>query len=206
MSLGIRLRALLLKLNKYLISIFCLILIIIHAIFPEYAIDNITIALIIIILFPWLIPYLASIKFPGGPEIFFKEEAQRLEKLSEKSQLISDMALLQEPIPDEIEPTRQDLLRFDPNLALASLRIDIEKKVKQIAKQKDIFINRKSLGAILKTLHTNEIIESSEYDTLLSVIDICNKAVHAERIDHFVASKVLDVGELALLYLSSILQ
>lgn len=193
------------KLDKYLITLFCLILIIIHAIFPEYAIDTITIALIIIILFPSLIPYLESLKLPGGTEIYFREEVKRLEELSEKSpELSGSVELRIKEIPDEIEPTRQDLLRVDPNLALASLRIDIERKVKQISKQKDIFTNRKSLGAILKKLYTNEIIGSSEYDTLLSVINICNKAVHAERVDHLVASKVLDIGESALLYLNSI--
>lgn len=186
------------KLDKYLMPLFCLILIIIHAMFPEYAIDTITIALIIIILFPWLIPYLGSIKFPGGTEITFRE-VQRLEELSAGIEI-----QLRDVIPDEIEPTRQDLLRFDSNLALASLRIDIERKLKQIARQKEIFTNRKSLGTILKSLYTNEIIGSSEYDTLRSVIDICNKAVHAEKVDYFAASKILDIGEFMLSYLSSI--
>ena len=201
MPSGIRLP----KRDKYLISLFCLILIIIHAIFPEYVIDTITIALIIIILFPWLIPYLESVKLPGGTEISFREEVQRLEELSEKSPNLSGSVELQiKEIPDEIEPTRQDLLKVDPNLALASLRIDIERKVKQIAKQKDIYINRKPLGAILKILYTNEIIGLSEYNTLFSVISICNTAVHGGMVDYFAASKVLKIGESALLYLSSI--
>ena len=184
--------------------LFCLILIIIHAIFPEFAIDNITIALIIIILFPWLIPYLSKAKFPGGFEFDFREESQRLEEISERSPQISDiMAHLREDMPSEMA-TRQDLFRFDPNLALASLRIDIEKRVKEIASQRDIPIYRKSLGAILTKLSNNDIIGSSEYDTLLSVISICNKAVHAEKIDHSAASKILEIGELALYYLYSI--
>lgn len=202
-----------------LISIFCFMLIIIHAIFPEYAIDNITLALIILILIPGLAPsiimiipglarYLKSIKVGVFEVHFFREEIEHLENVSKRSPEILYGRELQSWIlsrgPDEIEPTRQDLLRFDPNLALASLRIDIERKVKQIAKQKDIFINRKSLGAILKKLYHNEVIGSSEYDTLISVIDICNKAVHAERIDKFAASKVLDIGEYALFYLNSI--
>lgn len=219
-------------LSIHLISIFCLMLIIIHAIFPEYAIDNITLALIIMILIPRLAPsiimiipglarYLKSIKILGieleirekiehleGSIIISEgiETVQQIEELARVSPEISEVAVIQsrDTLPEWPASTRQDLLRTDPTLALASLRIEIEKKLKKIARQEDIFINRKSLAVILKGLYTNEIISSSIYSTLRSVIDICNKAVHAEKVDHSAASRIIDIGESALLYLSSI--
>jgi len=191
-----------LKYLAVLNSFVCGVLIIIHAVYPQFSIDTTTIALIIIMIFPWLLPYIRAIKLPGGTEVTFKEEVRRLEQLSEKSQISKISAELQPP--PSTEPTRWTLFKVDPNLALASLRIDIEKVLRKIASQRNIQVERVPLRKILYALHYKKIIGSSEFKTLNLIIDICNKAVHAEKVDASTASRILDIGESILLYLYSI--
>ena len=192
-----------LKRLSILISIICGALIIIHAIFPQFLIDTITIALVVILIVPWILPYVSTLKLPGGTEVIFKEEVQRLERLSEKSEITKVEVDHLTPI-SEVEPTRWDLFKFDPNLALASLRIDIEKILREISSQKNLPVERTPLRIILTNLHLKEIIGHSEFETLNLIIDICNKAVHAENVDASTASRILDIGESTIKYLNSI--
>lgn len=196
---------------KYLsvfVSLLCGCLIVIHAIYPEVTIDTTTIALLMISFFPWLLPYIKSIKFPGG-EITFREEVRRLERLSVESAIaeiqFDETSLKPKQI---VQPTRASLLEADPNLALASLRIEIEGKLRAIAEKKKVPIRygRVSAGLILNALHLKQIIASTEFQMLKIIIDACNRAVHAEKVDLVTASQVLHIGESAILYLDSVLR
>jgi len=196
-----------LKYIAALVSALCLILIVIHAVFQQLTIDSTTIALIIVLLFPWLIPYIKTVKLPGGTELTFKDEVQKLEKLSKKSALskITIEGVARPPAPP-VEPTRWNLFRVDPNLALASLRIEIEKKLRQIASQRELRVEGVPLRGILSTLQAKGILASSEFQILTLIIDICNRAVHAEKVDIETASRILEIGESASMYLDSLMK
>ena len=108
---------------------------------------------------------------------------QKLEDVSERSQ-ISKVPVEVSPTPTTpIELTHWTLFRADPNLALASLRIDIEKKLREIVIQKDILFKRPYLRSILSALYSEKIISHSDFETLSLIINICNKAVYAEKVD-----------------------
>ena len=68
-----------LKCLAVLNSFVCGVLISIHAVYPQFSIDTTTVALITIVIFPWLLPYIRAIKLPGGTEVTFKEEVRHLE-------------------------------------------------------------------------------------------------------------------------------
>ncbi len=51
---------------KILISVFSGILIIIHMLFPQLLIDSVSVTLLIIVIFPWILPYVKKVMFPGG--------------------------------------------------------------------------------------------------------------------------------------------
>ena len=191
-----------LKYLSALVTLLCGFLIIMHAVYPQYAIDTTTIALIIILIFPWILPYIKKIKFPGG-ELTFRDELPRLERAFEKSKIFRVSALAPSP-----EPLRLSLLRADPNLALASLRIEIERRLREIARKRNLRVadERVSLRRVLNTLHSEKVIASSEYKTLNLIIDVCNKAVHAEKVDMAAASQIVNIGESALLYLDSLMK
>jgi hypothetical protein len=95
------------------------------------------------------------------------------------------------------------LFRADPNLALASLRIEIERKLKEIARRRELDVGILSVQRILDILRQQEIIGPSEFESLRLIISVCNKAVHSEEGDPKLALIVLDIGDLALDYLDS---
>lgn len=192
-----------LKYLSALVTLLCGFLIIMHAVYPQFAIDTTTIALITILIFPWILPYIKKIKLPGGTELTFRDELQLLERAFEKSKIFRVSALAPSP-----EPLRLSLLRADPNLALAYLRIEIERRLREIARKRNLRVadERVSLRRVLNTLHSEKVIASSEYKTLNLIIDVCNKAVHAEKVDMAAASQIVNIGESALLYLDSLMK
>ena len=196
-----------LKLVSIGISLLCIFLIIIHAIFPRFAIDTTTVALIIILIFPWLLPYIKTAKLPGGIEITTRE-VQQLEDVTLRSAIGTIPVAMRPPRrrvppPPPPQPTRSMLFKVDPNLALASLRLDIERKLREIARSRELDVERLPLRHVLNILHLREIIGSSEFESLSMIIKVCNKAVHAEEVDPALALRVLDMGDLAVQYLDS---
>jgi len=193
-----------LKLVSIGISTLCIILIILHAIFPQFAIDTTTIALIVILIFPWLLPYIKTAKLPGGIEITTREIEQLVEVTRRSA--IGTEPVAARPIRDRTMPPQRMhsmLFKTDPNLALASLRIEIERKLKEIARRRELDAERLPIEWILDILRQREIIGPSEFESLRLIIDVCNKAVHAEEVDPRLALTVLDIGDLALDYLDS---
>jgi len=57
------------KMIKILISILAFTIAIIHITWPDLSIDYVTLTLFIIAIFPWSVPLLKSLEFPGGLKI-----------------------------------------------------------------------------------------------------------------------------------------
>ena len=49
-----------------LVSTLAVVFIVAHMIWPTLAIDATTIALLLIVLLPWILPYIRSVELPGG--------------------------------------------------------------------------------------------------------------------------------------------
>lgn len=98
------------------------------------------------------------------------------------------------------------MLQADPNLALASLRIEVETKLRQIAGKKNLPAadEHAPLSQVLYVLHSKKVIGSTEFDMLNVIIDACNRAVHAEKIDVATASQIVGIGESAVSYIDSL--
>ena len=71
----------------------------------------------------------------------------------------------------------------DPNLALAGLRIEIEKRLKQLAEKNNIGTSMQGVGRLLQMLSDKELIGYEEKSVLLDMIGMLNSAVHGARID-----------------------
>ena len=103
-----------------------------------FVVDVITVVLLFILAIPFVAQYLRKAKFPGA-EFEFKDEIRETEKLvqlsveqAEKSQTTG----LRQILPFEtfrLSPVRE-LLDSDHVLALAALRIEIERKLKLLVK------------------------------------------------------------------------
>ena len=93
----------------------------------------------------------------------------------------------------------------DPNLALAGLRIEIEKKVKQLVET--TAVNESGPGGLsrvprsrwtiaqsLRFLSENVVLTVQQRDVLLNLVNTLNLAVHGAKVDERSVDWALDIG------------
>jgi len=174
---------------KIIVSFCAIIGIAIHAIFPDYRIDIITVGLFLIGIIPWLSSLIDSFELPGGWKLKFAQ----LEKAGLEAKRIG--LISESPIKKTREEyTFQMIGDSDPNLALAGLRIEIEKKLIELAKENSIGTKMQGAARILKMLTAKGIVGEDESEVLLDMIRILNAAVHGARIDAKAYSWAMEYG------------
>ena len=82
----------------------------------------------------------------------------------------------------------------DANLALAGLRIEIEKRLNRLADSADIKRTTTGIRGLLNSLSDRELLSREERSVLLDMIGLLNSAAHGARADQQHAQWVLDVG------------
>jgi hypothetical protein len=161
-----------------------------HIIFPSLAIDAIIVALIAAAITPWLAPLFKKIKFPGGFEIEFadlkeaKDNAENAGLLAAPSQLNANTK----------QYTFELIATEDPNLALAGLRIEIEKRLLELAKIKAVRIPKGGMGQLLLALRKENILNSEQISVLADMVGLLNRAVHGADVAESAALWALDIG------------
>lgn len=173
---------------KYLITIIALSLVLIHLIWPSISIDAITLFLLAVSILPWLNSIFKSIELPGG----LKVEYQELEKIEERA--VQAGLITTESNNHEDEYSFQTVASKDPNLALAGLRIELEKRLINLGMSKKLPIYKKSLFALLEDLNRHQIINAAEKSVMSDLIPLLNSAVHGAKVDISVLDWALDIG------------
>lgn len=95
------------------------------------------------------------------------------------------------------ELSAAQLVGVDNPLALARLRIDLEKELRRIAYEHRINIQNRPLGVggLAEELVQREVMPSSVLVALRDIMSVCNKAVHGEGdVTDDVAASVVRVG------------
>jgi hypothetical protein len=163
---------------KIIVSLSALVGILIHAIFPNFRIDIITIGLFLIGIIPWLSSLIDSFELPGGWKLKFAQ-LEETRKRAEKVGLISGDTTKNDSKPY----TFQMIGNNDPNLALAGLRIEIERRLIQLAENNNIGTNMQGAGRLLQMLSGRDLVGNEEKSVLIDMITLLNSAVHGARID-----------------------
>ena len=178
--------------NKKMAQVFslgALLIALAHIIWPQVAIDAISLALIVIAILPWLAPFVKSVELPGGVKI----ELPDLQKATTRAE--SAGLLAAEPSDKEIAFSFQSISDQDPNLALAGLRIEIEKRLSLLAKSYGISSNRPmGIGQLLRALEKEEVLTREERSILDDMVNTLNAAVHGASVDSRTAAWAIDVG------------
>jgi len=171
------------------ITLVALVIVIVHVAFPNVTIDAITVFLLVVALLPWLIPLVKSLEFPGG----WKVEFQELEKAKSKAE---KAGLLSSKKKETKTPSYsfESILEKDPNLALAGLRIEIEKRLVHISKLNKIDAARASIGQLLRLLNQEKILTPEESSALADMSGLLNAAVHGANVDKRATDWAMDVG------------
>jgi hypothetical protein len=199
------------NINKYIrISLWILIiigisLIIIHGLIPNiFLVDGITILILFILSIPYLAFFLRKAKIAGA-EFEFKDEISKTEELVKKSVEVAEIKKLasQETSKEKIkffetfntEPIKK-LLDSDTVLALAALRIEIEKKVKNTAKILDFnMYDRLPISKFMEIFEKMEILSKEQTIAIRKIINMCNKAIHGEVISNDEAREIINITD-----------
>lgn len=166
-----------------------LVIAIVHTVRPDLSIDGITLAFIIVAILPWSGTIFKSLEFPGG----WKIEYQDLQNATEK---VDKAGLLPASIQGSSQPhSFQIIADQDPNLALAGLRIEIEKRLLDLADANAVSVQpRASVSSLLRLLAAKNILSTEESSVLADMIGLLNSAVHGATVDAKAADWALEVG------------
>ena len=187
-----------LKRLRQVITLGALVIALTHLIRPALAIDAVTLALLVIALLPWLAPIFKSLEFPGGWEVQF-QDLQNAAERADKAGLLAG-----QPTQPPAEFTFQQLAESDPNLALAGLRIEIEKRLNSLAEKHGIEPRGRGLGQLLRLLTQKQALSHEASATLADMTGLLNSAVHGASVDPRATDWALNVGPRLLKALSDL--
>lgn len=120
-----------------------------HLVWPQLTIDGITLLSLVIAVLPWLQPLFKSVELPGGLKVEFHE----MQKVSEKARA----AGLLNPVEGAAQAgdfSFQLVAKSDPNLALAGLRIELEKRLQALAAANGYDGPGRGIGNLLRHLQS----------------------------------------------------
>ena len=101
--------------------------------------------------------------------------------------------------------TLRNVAGTDPNLALVGVRIEIEKRLIELAKRRGIDSSRKSLGYLLRQLQQDQTIPSDLASGLNELTALGNRAAHGTEVSQDAAAWVLDIAPTILGILDDII-
>ncbi len=144
--------------------------------------------LLVIAVLPWLAPIFKSLEFPGGWKVEF-QELQKAAERAEKAGLLAAQA-----VPPATEFVFQQLAESDANLALAGLRIEIEKRLNSLAEKHGIESRSRGLGQLLRALTQKQALSPEASATLADMTGLLNSAVHGASVDPRATNWAMSVG------------
>lgn len=159
-----------------------------HLIWPKLAIDAITLGLLVISVIPWLGPLVKSLELPGG----WKVELQEMYDMTARAQdagLISEQA----DVPTA-EYSFELVADRDPNLALAGLRIEIERKLLRLSDQHQIPLRSRGISQLLRELSERGVLTNDQRSVLTDLVGLLDSAVHGATVDQRAATWAMEIA------------
>ena len=176
---------------KWIITLTAVLIAVCHAYFPDIKIDSIILTLLAIALIPWLAPLFRSVELPGGVKVEFQELETAKKKVEEAGLLSAD---------GENNKQKAHVYAFesvagnDPNLALAGLRIEIESRLREIAKNKNINDDRAPLRIVTSELVKKGVLNRNEATSIEELLPLLNSAAHGASVDSRATEWALEFG------------
>jgi len=173
---------------RKIVTLGALVIALTHLIWPRLAIDAVTLVLLVLAALPWIAPIFKSLQFPGGWKIEF-QELQKAADQAEKAGLLAS----QQP-QSSTGFTFQRLVESDPNLALAGLRIEIEKRLNLVAEKHGIEAKGRGIGQLLRLLSQKQVLSQEASSTLADMTGLLNAAVHGASVDPRATQWAVTIG------------
>ena len=174
---------------KVAISLVATCAIVLRLIWPDIKIDVIALGLLIVAVLPWLSSLLESAKFPGGWEIKFRDVQKAAAHVTGGAK--SETTTTPEPLLPE--PSFVAIAATDANLALVGLRIEIEKRLRELASKHGL-TDRLPLRRILDDLRRQQVLDPEVVSGLHELIIAGNHAAHGATVQDSVAEWAIEQG------------
>jgi len=182
----------------WIVLIVAVLMLIVHSI-PgiKLNIDNTSIILLIVI---FLSPFVSALKKIKLGEFEAEIDPEEIRKIQNDYKEALPDTEVPPPKELEIESTIKnivDLVDTDHIVALAKLRIELEKILNKIFRltQTSKTINKNlPLGKIIQILNNQELLPKNISGPIREVIAICNRAIHGEDIREKDAKAIVDIG------------
>ncbi|MCW7494741.1 hypothetical protein ND861_18930 [Leptospira sp. 2 VSF19] len=93
----------------------------------------------------------------------------------------------------------QKIAKSDPILSLASIRIDLEIMIKNIAKRYSIIIKQNdSPNKIAQSLLENYKITSNQYNMIKQLLKICNAGLHGQEVSNEQIEEIIEITKILI--------
>ncbi len=182
------------SLPKFLFSAAFLTIAVIKLLYKDVQIDATFILLAFLIFLPWIRSFIKEAEIPGLGKITLADIEQSSSKLERGMEDVSPM-VLKESMPSFLE-----ILNIDPNLALAGYRIEIENRLRKLARLHDIDASL-TLRGILSELTAKGVLEESQTQGVDEIISYANKAIHGAKAEPKIADWIRNRGKTLLDFL-----
>jgi hypothetical protein len=169
---------------KIAVSITAVIAVVARLIWPNIKIDAVAFGLFVVAVLPWLSSILESAKFPGGWEVKFRDLQKAASQVTAGAESTSTVT---------VEPSFVSIANQDPNLALVGLRIEIEKRLREMAAKYGL-PERQPLNRIFQELRRREIFDLQALEGLDELIIAGNHAAHGAVVQNSVAQWAIEYG------------
>ncbi len=178
--------------------ILAIVLLVSHTLsLDKLKVDNTTIVLLLVLLISPFVSAVKKIKFGEFEAEIDPKEVRRVREDVEAKVASEEPREPRNPAIRATTEAISTLAEDDPVLALAKLRIELEKVIlrlhERFSPQKDQRRPR-SLGRMITDLSRGEYLSPDIGHSLREVVSICNRAVHGEEIRPQDAESIVDTG------------
>jgi hypothetical protein len=177
---------------KIIVTTVAVIIAAAHLIYPKLSIDTPLVFLLGMAILPWLESLFKSIGLPGGMQFQF-HDLTRLETDAKKAGLINPAKNL-ESMTRSYTGSFVETVQENKELALVTLRIEIEKKLREIAASKNLSTSAQSAAGLVDLLGEQNIFTYKEAVALQNMLSVLHRGAHYPEQDERTAQWVIDNG------------
>lgn len=161
-----------------------------NLVWPE-TLNAVTLGCLAVAVLPWLGQVFRSIELPSGLKVEY-HDVKRVEKAAEQVGLLPTNVAGTSPVGEK--PLYARLLTEDANLALAGLRIEIERSLEGLAARAGLKPQRRGVGSLMRELQDAGALTPQEQSVLADMTGLLNQAVHGAEVSESAARWAIEVG------------
>jgi hypothetical protein len=153
------------------------------------SLSAVALGLIVVALSPWLIKFMKTLELPGGIKMEFRDQLERVTERAKEAGLLDEAGP-----PAEKRTAYEAIYNDDPTLALASLRIELERRIRELGKLSGFEQRRGPVLQNVRLLRNEGVLQAGEAGAIEDLMPLLNKAVHSEEFSREAAGWAMQVG------------